>query len=136
MFSIANGAITKSLFRSECPESLRKNKIETLLGKSPYLTLCIGTRMTWRRRLYKVKKKVKKVSPLQELFIRFRVRSINSSNARSCIRSAFLLSDDLQKCHIKWQYVKCGKIKALYSNNLPKFLMPSFLVSAWTWQNV
>ena len=34
-------------------------------------------------------------------------------NARSCIRSTFLLSDDLQKCHIRW-----GKIKASYSNSL------------------
>ena len=39
-------------------------------------------------------------------------------NARSCIRSTFLLYDDLQKCHVRWQYVRWGKIKALYSNSL------------------
>ena len=39
-------------------------------------------------------------------------------NARSCICFTFLLSDDLQKCHIRWQYVRLGKIKTLYSNSL------------------
>ena len=39
-------------------------------------------------------------------------------NARSCIRSTFLLSDDLQKCHIRWQYVRLGKTKVSYSNSL------------------
>lgn len=29
---------------------------------------------------------------------------------------ASFFSEDLQKCHIKWQYVRKGKINVLYSN--------------------
>ena len=31
---------------------------------------------------------------------------------------SFCLTIDLRKCHIRWQYVRWGKIKALYSNSL------------------
>ena len=45
-----------------------------------------------------------------ELYITFR--------ARSCILSSFLLSDDSQKCRVRWQKVKKGSKKDLYNRSL------------------
>ena len=37
--------------------------------------------------------------------------------ARSCTLSTFLALEALQKCHIRWQYVKYGNIEDLYKSN-------------------
>ena len=126
--------MTKSLFRSECEQPLRTNTLEALSGTIPYLTLYISTRMPWRCLLYKVGslalcKSFSYVSKW-DLYIALAARSRDR-----CIRSTFLLSHNLQKCHIKWQYIKCGKIKALYSNSLAlngiKFLKQDNIPTFW-----
>ena len=80
----------------------------------PYLTLYMSTTMS-RSLLYNLGRLAlsKSSSYVSEWDL-----YLSRLNARSCIRSTFLLSDDLQKCHIRWQYVRWGKIKASYSNSL------------------
>ena len=45
--------------------------------------------------------------------------SLNTARSpRSCTLSNLWVSEALQKCHTKWQYVKCGRIAALKRCNL------------------
>ena len=54
---------------------------------------------------------------------------------RSCILSNLRVSEALEKCHTKWQYVKCGRIAALKRCNLASFgkRFPSLIITPILW---
>ena len=99
-----------------CEESLRTNKLETLSCTRPHLTLYISN--------YDVLK--------ASLLYNLGRLAISKSSLYVCewdlfmaimpvlvfFPPSFCLTIDLQKCHIRWQYVRSGKIKAFYSNSL------------------
>ena len=83
-------------------------------GAIKFLTLYINISISCRRLLTKLGSfALLNSSSYAAVLLLYTARS-----ARSCTLSSFLVSDALQKCHTVWQYVRFGRIAALYSWSL------------------
>ena len=84
----------KSIFLKWYLDDLTLKMSTTLLGNKPYLTLYMKVARSCKRRFCRL-----------------------GRLARSCTLSTFLASEALQKCHVRWQYVKYGNIEDLHKSN-------------------
>ena len=85
----------------------------TLLGTKPYLTLYIKVARSCKRRFCRLGR----LARLRRLEYSTECVLYTILRARSYTLSTFLASEALQKCHIRWQYVKYGNIEDLYESN-------------------
>jgi hypothetical protein len=83
-------------------------------GQSLCLTLYIRIAMSWRRLLSSVGKLALRSKSLQVDCLSLKT----ALSPLSWIRSSFLVSLALQKCQVRWQYMRYGKIAALYNCDL------------------
>ena len=85
----------------------------TLPGTKPYLTLYIKVARSCKRLFCRLGR----LARLRRLEYSTECVLYTILTARYCTLSTFLASEALQKCHIRWQYVKYGNIEDLYKSN-------------------
>ena len=114
-----SGSEWKSIFLKWYLDDLTLKMSKTLLGAKPYFGIFNFTRINLR-----VARSCKCLFFRLGRLARLRRQEYSTEcvlytilRALFCTLSTFLASEALQKCHIRWQYVKYGNIEDLYKSN-------------------